>query len=70
MFKKLLLYVDIKLSNKTTVKAMHHRATRVLSFIWYPNTCGPKGHGSGSAAAKAMAVGFFNTAIILSTDRS
>ena len=31
----------------------------VLSFIYYPATCGPKGHGSGSAAAEATAVDFY-----------
>ena len=39
-------------------RAAHH-VCGVLSFICYPATCGPKGHGSGSAAAEATAVGFF-----------
>ena len=41
---------------------------QLITRIWYPATCGPKCHGSGSAAAKT-AVGFLDMTIILSTDR-
>ena len=40
--------------------------TCVISYL-YPATCSLKGYGSGSAAAKATAVGFFNSHILSQT---
>ena len=42
-------------------RAPWYQRSYVLSFIYYPATCGPKGHGSGGVAAEATAVGFYTS---------
>ena len=47
-------------------REVRRRRVPVLSCIYYPATCGPKGRGSGSTAADATAAGFFKSIRILS----